>query len=77
MITKASEIRAPLESAVSTTCSDYTVCTLQGLPKQMATELNRGRKISSVRVVYWPNSPADLWGILSGPGNRVQTFFLD
>ena len=22
-------------------------------------------------------SPADLWGILSGPGNRVQTFFLD
>ena len=23
------------------------------------------------------NSPADLWYILSGPGNRVQTFFLD
>ena len=22
-------------------------------------------------------SPADLWGILSEPGNRVQTFFLD
>ena len=27
---------------------------------------------------YFPIfSPADLWGILSGPGNRVQTFFLD
>ena len=25
----------------------------------------------------FPVSPADLWGILSGPGNRVQTFFLD
>ena len=23
------------------------------------------------------DSPADLWGILSEPGNRVQTFFLD
>ena len=22
-------------------------------------------------------SLADLWGILSGPGNRVQTFFLN
>ena len=22
------------------------------------------------------NSPADLWGILTEPGNRVQTFFL-
>ena len=24
-----------------------------------------------------PSSPADLWDVLSGPGNRVQTFFLD
>ena len=48
----------------------------KGTPKDIIYDQNQ---IFCAEYVYQylVYSTADLWGILSGPGNMVQTFFLD